>query len=60
MCTRGRALIISNTCNNDRPGSENDYDNMKRLLDKFGFITVGENKDYTAKVNMIHKFTGYL
>ena len=48
--TRGRALIISNRCNNTRPGSEHDYDNMRRMLDQFGFITVGEHRNYTAEV----------
>ena len=48
--TRGRALIISNRCNNTRPGSEHDHDNMRRMLDQFGFITAGEHRNYTAEV----------
>ena len=49
--TRGRALVISNTCNNTRPGSEHDYHNMRRMLDQFGFITVGDHRDYSAEVS---------
>ena len=50
MGTRGRALIISNSFNNTRPGSEHDYNNMRRMLEQFGFITVGEHRDYQAEV----------
>ena len=49
--TLGRALIISNTCNNTRPGCEDDFENINRMLDRFGYITVGEHKAYTAQVS---------
>lgn len=52
--TRGRALIISNTYNNSRLVSEQDYINMKRMLDKIGFITVGGHRNYTAQVMSSH------
>ena len=51
--TLGRALIIFNTCNNTREGSEHDYHNIKQMLDKFGLITVGEHKNYSAQVGRI-------
>ena len=49
---RGRALIVSNDFNQTRAGSEHDYHNMKRMLDKLWFVTVGTHKDYTAAVSM--------
>lgn len=48
--TRGRALIISNKCGTTRPGSEHDYANLQRMFEDFGFVTVGDHKDYTATV----------
>ena len=48
--TRGRALIISNSYNGQRQGSEYDYDNMKRMLDWLGYITVGGHRNYPANV----------
>ena len=51
--TRGRALIISNSFDNTRharQGSEHDYDNIRRMLDQFGFITVGDHRNFTAQV----------
>ena len=51
--TLGRALIISNTCNNTREGSEHDYHNIKQMLDKFGLITVGEHRNYSAQVGRL-------
>lgn len=48
--SRGRALILSNTCNGSRRGSEHDYHNIKQMLDKFGFITVGGHRNYAASV----------
>lgn len=51
--TRGRALIISNR--DRRTGSDHDNDNIKRMLGKFGFITVGGHDSYTAQVmNLPH------
>ena len=48
---RGRALIVSNDYNQTRSGSEHDYQNIKCMLDKLGFVTVGEHKTYTARVS---------
>ena len=50
---RGRALIVSNDFNQTRAGSEHDYQNMKRMLDKLGFVTVGSHENYTAAVSII-------
>jgi len=57
--TRGRALIISNSYNNTRQGSEHDYANMKRMLEKLGYITVGGHRSYQAHemITEIHKET---
>ena len=49
---RGRALIVSNDFNQTRAGSEHDYQNMKRMLDKLGFGTVGSHENYTAAVSI--------
>lgn len=57
--TRGRALLISNEFkvpgDNDqtnwRKGAEVDHQNMKKMLDQLGFVTVGDHKTYSAKVN---------
>ena len=49
---RGRALIVSNDFNQTRAGSEHDYQNMKRMLDKLGFVTVGSHENYTAAVSI--------
>ena len=58
--TRGRALIISNSYNDTRPGSEKDYDNLNLMLSRLGFITVGDHKNFSAKVssdpNIIKKY----
>lgn len=48
--TRGRALIISNHFNGTRAGSEHDYCNMERMLQKFGFVIAGAHRNYTAEV----------
>ena len=48
---RGRALIVSNDYNQTRRGSEHDYQNIKCMLDKLGFVTVGDHKNYTARVS---------
>lgn len=57
--TRGRALILSNKFEHVNPngevewrnGSQHDHDNMKQMLETFGFVVVGEHKNYTAQVN---------
>ena len=52
--TRGRALILSNkyegSGSKDRKGSEHDHANMKLMLESFGFIVIGEVRNYTAQV----------
>ena len=56
--TRGRALILSNKHqlidqNGDvtwRKGSQHDHLNMKLMLERFGFVVLGEHKNYTAQV----------
>ena len=53
---RGRALIVSNDFNQTRAGSEHDYQNMKRMLDKLGFVTVGSHENYTAAVSIIRYY----
>lgn len=55
--TRGRALILSNSYNNTREGSAQDYKNIKQMLDKFGFITAGGHKNYTAQVMDLHCYS---
>lgn len=49
--TRGRALILSNDSNGTRAGSEHDHSNMERMLQKFGFVTAGGHRNYTAEVS---------
>ena len=51
MCgASGRALIISNTCNGERQGSEHDFRNVKVMLEKFGYRTTGNHRNYTVQV----------
>lgn len=48
---RGRVLIVSNAYSSSpRPGSEQDFNNLKIMFERFHFDVVGEHKDYTAKV----------
>lgn len=50
---RGRALIISNKCEvgkDWREGADTDHINMRRALEKLGFIVTGNIRNYTAKV----------
>ena len=57
----GRALLLSNKyelpSGDFRRGSEHDYTNMKGLLDSLGFVTVGEHKNYTSKVQYTDVWT---
>jgi len=47
---RGRVLIVSNAYSSSpRPGSEQDFNNLKIMFERFHFDVVGEHKDYTAK-----------
>ena len=56
--TRGRALILSNKHQlidqnghvTWRKGSQHDHLNMKLMLERFGFVVLGEHKNYTAQV----------
>ena len=50
--SRGRALILSNSYNNTRLGSEHDHANIREMLEKFGFITTGRHGNFTAQVSI--------
>lgn len=51
---RGRALVVSNKHGETRRGSEHDYKNIRVMLDKLEFETVGDHKNYTAAVSIIN------
>jgi hypothetical protein len=57
--TRGRALILSNKHEvkdnhgqviDWRKGADIDHDNMRNMLENFGFVVNGEYKSYTSQV----------